>query len=225
MGLLKQRFQPRESSFHFIPVGSNITTVTVDEQEKAELRSELGLTSEHFVVTTFGSMIGQGVVFLKTFLKWLANVDPLARFLFLGKDSELLKQQFNRDTELQKRIIATGKIPETQISPYLSLSNLFAVFYPDGASTRRTSFIVGLAHGIPTISNLGLLTNKNLISSNAACLLKDVSEEELTELKSCLGDRKWLENMGRQARSYFEKNLSWPKIAADYCHLLNGSTE
>ncbi len=224
LNLLRKRFHKRESSFHCIPVSSTITRFPVDKQKQAALRTELGLTSEHFIVATFGNMAGEAVVFLKTFLTWLANENSLARFLFLGKESKSLKQEFKGDIALHERIFATGQISEEQISQSLSISDLYVVFYPDGASTRRTSLMAGLAHGMATVSNSGILTDADLASSQAVYLIRDFSEKEFTALKESLKDKKWLENMRHQAFQYFEKNLSWPKISADYCHLLKGST-
>ena len=170
-------------------------------------------------------MVGQGVVFLKTYLTWLAHEDPLARFLFLGKESESLKHQFKDDIALQKRIFVTGQIDEEQISQYLSISDLYAVFFPDGASTRRTSLMAGLSHGVAIVSNSGVLTDKDLASSQAVYLLKDFTEKEFTALKESLKDKQWVERRRLNALFYFDKNFSWPKIAADYCHLLKGSMQ
>jgi glycosyltransferase involved in cell wall biosynthesis len=224
LNLLQQRFHKKESAFHYIPVGSTVIPRDVDEQRKKAVRSELGLTAEHFVVATFGNMLGKGFTFLQMFITWLANENPLARFLFLGKESGSLKERFSSNIALQKLITATGKIDEEQIAECLSISDLYAVFYPDGASTRRTSLITGLAHGMAVISNSGNLTDHGLASSNAVYLLKDGSTEELSAFKELLKDKKFLDGLRSQAGQFYENNLSWPKIAAEYSQVLNGST-
>ncbi len=223
VNLLQQRFRASTSTFHYIPVSSNILPFSIDEQKKTMLRSQLNLNREHFVVASFGNMVGEGLLLFKTFLTWLAKDNPLARFLFLGKGSESLK--INMDSALQQRIYATGEISAHQITEYLAISSLYAVFYPDGASTRRTSLITGLAHGMAIVSNCGILTNSDLISSQAVHLLKDVSEKELTDFKKSLEDKTFIDNIRYKARSYFEKNLSWPRIASEYFQLLNGSDQ
>jgi glycosyltransferase involved in cell wall biosynthesis len=225
LNLLKQRFNEKRSAFHYIPVGSTIMPADVDEQNKAVIRSELGWTSENFVVATFGNMIGYGFDLLQGFLTWFANENPLSRFLFLGKQSDLLKQRFDSNRAIQLRSVATGEISEEQITQFLSISNLYAVFYPDGASTRRTSLMAGLAHGMPIISNCGILTDENLASSQAIYLIKDGSTEEFNALKIRLLEEKFLPNLRQQSRVYFDKNLSWPKIAAQYFQILNGSAQ
>jgi glycosyltransferase involved in cell wall biosynthesis len=225
LNLLQQRFHKRASAFRYIPVGSTVIPRDVDEQRKKALRSELGLTSDHFVVATFGNMNGKGFTFLQKFLTWLANENPLARFLFLGKESESLKKQFGSKVSVQKLITATGRIREEQIAELLSISDLYAVFYPDGASMRRTSLITGLAHGMAIISNSGDLTDQTLASSHAVYLLKDGSAEEFNALKDLLKDEKFLEGLRSRSNQYFEQKLSWSKIATEYFHVLNGSTQ
>lgn len=223
LNLLQERFNTKSSAFHYIPVSSTIIPFPVNDQTKAKLRSDLNLAPENFVVATFGSIVGGGLIYFKTFLNWLVKENPLARFIFLGKGSGLLKQEFS--TDIQQSIHATGQISDQAITQYLSIANLYAVFYPDGASTRRTSLMTGLAHGIPTVSNLGILTDSSLIASKAVFLLKDCSVEELTGLKKSIDDKRILENMGHHGRSYFDKNLSWSKVTTEYCRLLNGSSQ
>jgi glycosyltransferase involved in cell wall biosynthesis len=223
LNLLQQRFQTSPSTFHYIPVSSTIAPFEIDEKEKEMIRAKMNLSPENFVVTSFGNMVGEGLDLFKRFVAWLANDNASARFLFLGKGSGSLKAKM--DDSLQEHIHATGEIPAEQITEYLAVSNLYAVFYPDGASTRRTSLITGLAHGIATVSNRGILTDSDLISSGALYLLQDLNEKELTEFKKSLEDKSFMDNMRLLSRSYFDKNLSWPKIASEYSHLLNGSTQ
>jgi glycosyltransferase involved in cell wall biosynthesis len=222
LNLLQQRFQTSSSMFHYIPVSSTIVPFLVDERKKEMLRAQLNLLPQHFIVATFGSVIEEGLSTFKRFLTWFANINSEVRYLFMGKGSESLK--IHMDKNLQDRIHATGEIPGAQITELFAISNLFAVFYPDGASTRRTSLISGLAHGIPTVSNLGILTDSDLIASNAVYLLKDLSDKELDHFKKSMEDETFMNSLRQRARSYFEQKLSWPKIASDYSHLLNGST-
>jgi glycosyltransferase involved in cell wall biosynthesis len=223
LNLLQQRFNSRAETFHYIPVSSTIIPVRVDDQTKARLRSNMNLSAENFVVATFGNMVGEGLSLFKTFVNWFAKDNQLARFLFLGKGSDSLKEEFTGD--IQRSIHATGEISDQSITQYLSIANLYAVFYPDGASTRRTSLMTGLAHGLPIVSNTGILTDSNLISSEAVYLLKNCDTEELIKFKKSIQQKTFLENMGQQARSYFDKNLSWSRIASEYCRLLNGSSQ
>lgn len=223
LNLLQQRFPTSASTFHYIPVSSTIAPFEIDEKKKEMVRAKLHLGPENFVVATFGKMVGEGLDLFKRFVTWFANDNPMARFLFLGKGSESLKIEMDHD--VQECIHVTGEIPPEQITEYLAISTLYAVFYPDGASTRRTSLITGLAHGVATVSNCGILTDSDLISSGALYLLKDLTEKELNEFKKSLQDKTFMDNMRYQARSYFDKNLSWPKIVSQYCHLLNGSSQ
>ena len=170
LDLFQKRFPNHKSSFHYIPIPSTIRVFPLEEPSRSSFRSEMGIGRNELLVTTFGFPIGEAFPILKAALSRLHKSYPDVRFLFLGELGDRLKSSFLDTPALKERVIAPGSLSEERVSNYLSASDLFLAFYPDGASTRRTTLMAGLAHGIPTISNLGILTDPSwLLPEQCSC--------------------------------------------------------
>jgi glycosyltransferase involved in cell wall biosynthesis len=59
---------------------------------------------------------------------------------------------------LEGRLQAAGDLSATEVSLALQKVDLLVQPYPDGASTRRTTLMAGLAHGLPIVTNTGALS-------------------------------------------------------------------
>jgi glycosyltransferase involved in cell wall biosynthesis len=219
LNLFQKSFPRHKSIFHYIPISSTVRRFPEENQHKSSIRSKLGIDSKELLIATFGFPIGDALPLFQAVLSRILQTQPASRFLFLGEPSHRLKSMFKKDSELESRIIATGTLSEEQVSNYLSASDLYVLFYPDGASTRRTTLMAGLSHGVPTVSNLGVLTDASLASSGAALLLKDGSERELNALDELIRNPNIRKNFGATGRNYYEKNLSILKAAEKYSEL------
>src|ERR1700683_2694715 len=156
----------RRHTYHWLPIPSNVV-VSSDAAAVLEVRRKYaphGLLIGHF--STFGSSITQMLC---------ATIPPLLRqangacLLLIGIGSGVFREQLIRDhPELDQRVHATEYISEEQrISEYLSACDLLIQPYPDGVTTRRTTIMASLAHGLPTLTTSGHLTEPFWASSGA----------------------------------------------------------
>jgi len=219
--LFRRRFPRRQADFRQIPIGSTVPVVSVDEARKGELRRRLGIAADEIVISTFGSVIGLSVPLFEKLFRWFTHEGVPFRILVIGKAGEQLREKLAHDPVTVERIVATGPLGSVAVSEYLSVSDLYVAFYPDGASTRRTSLMIGLAHGIPVVSNSGALTDPRLASSGALHLLNGLMlEDETRVLRQLCKSPELRSRLGKQARVFYEEHCSWQKIGRQYEQVL-----
>ncbi len=82
------------------------------------------------------------------------------RFLAIGRGSEAYRESV--PSEWRHLVTATGDLAPEAISRHLQTCDVLVQPYPDGISTRRTTAMAALAHGIPLVSNHGARTEENI---------------------------------------------------------------
>jgi glycosyltransferase involved in cell wall biosynthesis len=117
---------------------------------------------------------------------------------------------------------APGVIPADQLSRWLSAADIFLAPYSEGASTRRTTLMAAMQHGLPIVTTDGALTDALLRQSQALRLVA-VSRvnrfpEVVLRLANSPHERRAL---GRSARLFYEEHFTWPVIANRLLELLD----
>ncbi|GEM_PF-4022037 len=215
--VIAKLFPKRQSDFHKIPIGCPIPVVPVGESSAQYLRQKLGISSGQLVVSTFASIVGSDFAQLKKLLKWIIGECLNVRILIMGKRGEELKKHFSNDPEILNRLFLTGVINNQALLEYLSISDLYIALYEEGASVRRTSLMISLACGIPTISNVGVATDSDLRSSEAVFLIKGISyNHDIEALRHLCKNRALRTQFGKQGQEYFNAHFSWPKLGKQY---------
>ena len=219
--LFKQRFPRRKADFHKIPIGCTIPVTPIDDAKKQHMRRRLGIRAEELVVSTFSSVVGLDRKLLAKLFNWFICEGWPIRILLIGKGGEALQRKLAHDPAILERIVVTGPVSSEAVSEYLSLSDLYVVFYNGGASTRRTSLMAPLAHGTPSISNRGALTDPSFASSGALQLMNGVMEEaDIRLLRQLCKDTEMRRRLGKHGQAFFEEHFSWAKIGQQYLHVL-----
>jgi glycosyltransferase involved in cell wall biosynthesis len=147
----------RNVEFEWLPIFSNIPAAS-DPARTLAIRRQYAdgnrLLIGHF--GTFGSLI---TTLLDPILLALAG-DPVEQtILLMGKGSDRhLSELIQKEPRLEGVIRATGQLSDQELSHHLSACDLLIQPYPDGVSTRRGSFMAGLANGKPIVTTTGWLT-------------------------------------------------------------------
>jgi glycosyltransferase involved in cell wall biosynthesis len=76
----------------------------------------------------------------------------------------------DRHPEITQRLYATGILGAEDLSRTISACDLMIQPYGDGASTRRTTLMAGLAHGRAVVTNAGLSTESLWAETGAVAL-------------------------------------------------------
>jgi glycosyltransferase involved in cell wall biosynthesis len=161
---------------HFIPSDDKIE----------DLRTELGLTSDNFVLTYLGS-IGTWYMLdeMLTFFKVLKSHYPGAKFLFLSNEmpTVIMEKASSHGIDLIDIIVRSA--PRKDVPRYLQISNLSIFFILPSYSKKASSPTkLGelLSLGIPVICNSGIGDVDSIINKgNCGILIEEFTDEAYEE--------------------------------------------
>jgi glycosyltransferase involved in cell wall biosynthesis len=144
-----------------VPIGSNIEPDLPADFDRRAWRAAQGVASGELVLAYFGFLgpTKGADVLLAAFDRlpedcrarlWLLTDREPTRPEFAGYHARIAERV--ESSPRRDRIHWTGYLPATDVSRFLSAADLAVLPYTDGASLRRSSLIVALAHGLPVLS-------------------------------------------------------------------------
>jgi glycosyltransferase involved in cell wall biosynthesis len=158
----------RETAMTWLPVPSGIA-VSHDAARVDAVRARVG--DGHPIVGHFGTYAPSIRVQLADAIPRLMAASD-ARVLLIGPRGAALREEvIAREPSLSPRIVATGALQEVEVSAHLAACDVMMQPYPDGVSSRRTSAMAALAHGVAVVATDGWLTEPIWRASDAAALV------------------------------------------------------
>ncbi|MBM4438393.1 MAG: glycosyltransferase family 4 protein, partial [Actinobacteria bacterium] len=141
-----------------VPVGPTVVPDSLPPRDV--IRSNLGLAAGEFVVGYFGfRQASKGLAVLAAALRSEPLLAVGARLALIGAAAPLLTGR-RAEPALDPRLLAgvslvdTGPLEEAAISRWLAACDVVALPYLDGASTRRGTLMVAVAHSVPVVSTI-----------------------------------------------------------------------
>ncbi len=207
-----------------IPVGANISPVEVSQRRLEEFRQQHQLHGAR-VFGVFGR--------LAPFRNYPSAIRVLDRAIKNGINARLMLigcvessnpalfhelLQLARGLGVDKQLIVTGDLSAEEVSLHLQLVDVFLFPLCDGLSTRNTTVMTAMAHGLPIIfhtprpgnydgyrvpfgRSVPIGDEEGFIQS-AVYFLKEYAHDSIVK---------------RQAnKDYFEKHFSWSSISRQY---------
>jgi glycosyltransferase involved in cell wall biosynthesis len=202
------RLHPRKPAHH-LPVGSNLPDMRI---RRAEVRASLGATDETVVVSAFGTAHPA---------RQLDHVVEAANAV-AGSGVPTIVQNLGAGApalhgiERGVRVSQPGYQSSAALAERLAATDLFLAPFVDGVSTRRTTVMAALQHGLPIVGTDGDLTDRLFRSSTRAVQLVPVARRDLfaeTVLRLALR-REERDTLGQAARELYADHFDWPVIAA-----------
>ncbi len=196
---------------HHLPVGSNIPRVPIT---RAEARARLGIADGTLVLGLFGGsaqasrMLGH----VKGAAETVVGAGRDVLVLYMGPNAEMVCRELGDVPTL-----AEGPLPGEEISRRFSAVDIALAPFVDGVSTRRTSLMTALQHGVATVGTRGHSTDMMLNRENGrALLLADVGHRDgfnahIRHLADSEGVR---EQAAQEAQRLYEREFAWPVIGA-----------
>lgn len=148
---------PHGKQIIWTPIPSNVPVVE-DVQGVSNIRRRHLADRKHLVghFGTYGWWISEPLMVALTVLLEQRFDTSL---LLMGLNSQAFRDKFvDRNPDLADRVYASGALPAPDVSRHLQACDIVIQPYPDGVSTRRGSAMMALAHGIPIVTNSGILT-------------------------------------------------------------------
>src|SRR5262249_12313277 len=141
----------RRVPFTWLPIPSTVSVVE-DAAGVAAFRSRLA-PSGQFVVGHFGTFGRYVTDLLAPAVPALLESETRCVMLLLGRGSESFRDQLAaRHPEFAARLHAAGTLEGATLSRFLQTCDVLLQPYPDGVSTRRTTAMAGLSHGLPLVT-------------------------------------------------------------------------
>ena len=112
--------------------------------------------------------------------------------------------------------VDAGRLPPADVSRYLRAMDLYLAPFRKGVSARRGSFLVGIQHGIATVSTQGIHTDGFIRQADEAAFLL-ASDKDGNAFANCVKrlalDDELRQNVAAAGEKFFESHFSWSGIA------------
>jgi len=143
--------------FCWLPVPSALA-VSHDVELVAQVRSTVR-TSRDLVIGHLSTYDVHVREMLQRLAPQLIRAAPTSRFLLLGRGGDVVAADLReRLPELQHRVVGVGALEAGALSAHLQACDLMVQPYADGASTRRSTLMAALIHGVPVVTTVGRLS-------------------------------------------------------------------
>ena len=203
-------------------IGTNIKVI----EENLRIDSKL---EEKITISYFGSVYpGKGIERMLSFWKKIKEKDSKNEYRFkvigeIGTDENNHFREYHEqvwrlieELGLKDVLEVTGFVTDEEVSKEIGKSSVATLFYEDGLTLRRGSFLAYLAHGIPIVTSLGDDETRELFEgARGICMASDdeTAEEAVYRLAHlAMDDRKEIRNENIALSEYFD----WKKIASGF---------
>jgi glycosyltransferase involved in cell wall biosynthesis len=207
------RYAPPVTKFEWLPIPATVL-VQKSSSTITEIRSRFG--HDALILGHLGTYSAQLGSILKSSLPKILAEIPNLRILLLGKNSDTFAVELRSTSpELTTHVHGTGMLDDRSLSHHLNVCDLMLQPYPDGLTSRRTSLMNALSHGIAVVSNSGRLTENLWSESNAVSLAATTDSAELSRLCiKLLRDHRSRQNLAESGLSLYRSRFDWPKVVA-----------
>lgn len=197
------------------PVGSNLPD---GREDRSKLRGLLRAPPDCVVLATFGTGHPSHVT---EHAAGAANATAAA-----GIPTLLLVLGHGAPAPLglrsDVRIVRPGRLPEVELAGHLAAADILLAPFVDGVSSRRTTIMSALQHGVAVASTDGHLTDSALRAATSALTLVPAGDAEafaaaVVELARSPHERS---ARGAAGRALYEAEFDWPIVAERIDHAL-----
>jgi glycosyltransferase involved in cell wall biosynthesis len=207
----------------WLPIPSNIPVVESDDAVGCIRRRLVGAASDA-VVGHFGTYPPIITQLLVPTLRRLLTERPRLTVLLLGRCGPARRDELLVDyPEKDWRVVAPGELTAEELSLHLQACDVLLQPFPDGATTRRTSLMAGLAHGVPTVTTLGVATEPIWQTDEIASATPVGDIGALVDrVKRLIDDPVERMRVGQRSKAYYDAHFA---IEHTVARLLNAQPE
>jgi glycosyltransferase involved in cell wall biosynthesis len=206
------RFRPRRPALH-VPVGSTLPDMRASRDK---IRAQLG-ASDRLVVTTLSSGHESHLLdHTAAAVARIADSEPNLVFLTLGAGAHAVEVP-GVDTR------RPGELPAADLAALVGASDLMLVPLVDGVSTRRTSVMAALQHGVAVVATRGPLTDSMLDRSDVLALSSGGADSFAEAAVAVAGEPRRRDALASAGRVLYMRAFDWPATARAIKHALESA--
>jgi glycosyltransferase involved in cell wall biosynthesis len=197
------------ATFH-LPVGSNLPDARAARRDE---RARLQLGDDGLIVAAFSTgLAGRVVSYVVSAVNAIARTGREVILLNLGAGAPSLCESISKEV----RLVEPGRLPPDRLAERLASADLFLAPFVDGVSSRRTTVMAALQHGVAVVGTRGVLTDELFITSQSLKLI-GVDDEAgfaaaAVRLASNYDERA---RLGEAGRKLYEHRFDWPIVARE----------
>jgi glycosyltransferase involved in cell wall biosynthesis len=201
--LLRPFLLGRRVPLEWLPVPSSVGCA-LKVADTAE-NPGIGNSGVRYTLGHFGTFSWPIVKMLEPLISPLLKGYPNRSLILMGRGStEFRRKVIDQTSCLNDQIFATGEISAAELSAWISKCDLMIQPYPDGVSSRRTTAMAALSHGLPIVTTVGPLTEPVWEQSGAAALVQSSgSTQLLNAVTDLLEDEQRRSGMGLSAKQFY----------------------
>ena len=203
-----QRWFP-EAPVHHLPVSSNVPRAS---GSRMAARREIGLAEDDFVMGIFGSAHPSRLLhFIRAATEAVQAEGRALRLLYVGAAGARMREALG-----DAPLIDAGPLPAADVSRHFAAMDLYLAPFRKGVSTRRGSFMVGLQHGVATVSTHGVHTDAALLAEEGSAFLLTPDDDPDGYSRCALAlarNQAYRNRVGEAGEAFFRTFFSWPRVA------------
>lgn len=208
----------RRARARWLPVPSNIPLVPHSERVHS-LRDETNGTP---TVGHFGSFNPATNARLIPILEAVLEVCPEVALRLIGRGATTAKDELIvRRPGISERILVSDGVQRDEAANQIAACDVMIQPYPDGISSRRTSFMAGFALGVATVTHAAECTEP-IWSELEACILVDPAPDAYAMATAALlADREARIRIGERARQVYDEKFHIRHVVGRLRHPLD----
>jgi glycosyltransferase involved in cell wall biosynthesis len=202
----------RRARYAWLPIPSTIPVAPVGAAPSLADRSHL--REGRVVVGHFSTYQPDIIAALGALIPELLAALPQVDIELLGRGSDLAAARLRSVAGSDpSRLRAAGELSTIALSRHLQQCDLLMQPYSDGASTRRTTLMAALAHGIPVVTTVGHLSEPFWAESNAVAAVPAGDHAAMSRAVAALVTQQHLRHrIGVEARALYDSRFSLPRV-------------
>ena len=210
-----------------LPVGSNIPSIVVSNEEMAALRQRIARRGE-FIMATFG-VNPRRTDLLPGVIARLRHEGIAVKWLAIGALPHAwvaATAAMAKDLHVDEAMLFTGPLSAADVFRHLIIADVFLVVESinakgwGGVSMKSTALAAAFAAGLPVIGSKGDMTDDFFHDGKNIYLINSLDEDEIAcAIKAVLSSAELRARLRHGAAMSYERELCWESIAGKYLQL------
>lgn len=195
-----------------IPVGSNILPAAVGSRDGDDI----------FTISIFAITEGRRdeAYQIAEVANRVASELGGVQLLLFGRGVEIAAPWVEQKAGTGVRIRANGVLPSHDVSDWLRRSNAM-LFIRGTVSSRRTTVISAIAHGLPVVGYRGEETGQVITEAGVSLVPSGDAAGLVRELVRIASDPQWAAELRQRSADAYERYFSWDRIAGLFVETLS----